>query len=134
NQFGLDVCVVPHWNNTSGGDHDTRYCFMGETRWQVLEEQIPTQTTALGIDENTAGILDFESDTALVQGKGRLIVHRLGVDEPFTSGQSFPLNMLRPFSNEGSPSRINVSQETILAWDNIRAEREKLLSTPLPSV
>jgi len=133
-QFGLEVCVIPHWNNTSGGDHDTQYCFMGEPRWHVLEQQIPTETTVLGIDENTACILDFESDMVVVQGKGRVIVHRLGVDEPFIAGQSFPLNMLRPYSSESSASPLNLSEETILAWDNIRVKREKLLSTASPSM
>ena len=41
---GLDLAVVPHWNNTSGGDHDTRFCFMGEPRWNLLEKKLPPST------------------------------------------------------------------------------------------
>ena len=29
---GLPAVVVPHFNNAEGGNHDTRYCYMGERR------------------------------------------------------------------------------------------------------
>ena len=35
--FGFNLVVVPHWNNAEGGTHDTRFCFMGEPRFQKLE-------------------------------------------------------------------------------------------------
>ena len=30
---GLALAVVPHWNNAEGETYDTRYCYMGESRF-----------------------------------------------------------------------------------------------------
>ena len=35
---GLNVAVVPHWNNAEGGTHDTRFCWQGERRLVMLED------------------------------------------------------------------------------------------------
>ena len=31
-RFGFNLVVIPHWNNAEGGTHDTRFCFVGESR------------------------------------------------------------------------------------------------------
>src|SRR5512139_2991975 len=57
-RFGLRLAVVPHWNNAEGGNHDTRFCFMGEPRFSALQSMLPADTGVLGIDEHTACIVD----------------------------------------------------------------------------
>ncbi|MDH4116373.1 MAG: hypothetical protein OEX04_01705 [Acidimicrobiia bacterium] len=65
-QFGLSFTVVPHWDNSEGGTHDTSRCYVGERRLARLEHQLISGI--LGIDEHTAAILDFASGTLTVSG------------------------------------------------------------------
>src|SRR3954452_15639043 len=53
-ELDLDVAVIPHYDNAEGGTHDTRFCFIGETRLEELERQLPPETAILGVDEHTA--------------------------------------------------------------------------------
>jgi len=85
--LGFDVVVIPHWNNAEGGNHDTRYCYMGEKRFRNLEESLPTDTTILGLDEHTACVLDFSTRLASVEGIGRVIIRRGGFEESFSRGE-----------------------------------------------
>jgi hypothetical protein len=75
---GLPVAVVPHYDNAEGGGHDTRYCFMGERRLAELEAEMPDDVFILGIDENTALVLDLDAGRATVRGRGRVTVRRHG--------------------------------------------------------
>ena len=75
---GLDVAVLPHWNNAEGGTHDTRYCYMGERRLRILEAQLPASTSVLGVDEHTACVIDLDAGTATVTGIGAVHVRRDG--------------------------------------------------------
>jgi cyanophycinase-like exopeptidase len=69
--YGLDLAIVPHWNNAEGGDElDTSRCFVGQARMDELLEQLPASTRVLGIDEHTAVVFDFEAAACLVLGKG----------------------------------------------------------------
>lgn len=91
--LGLDMVVIPHWNNAEGGNHDTRFCYMGEKRFLHLEQQLPPETTILGIDEHTACILDFSTGIAHVEGIGQITIRcggfeqRYGHDEEITIEQ-----------------------------------------------
>ena len=38
---GLRAAVVPHYDNAEGGNHDTRFCYLGERRLRVLEALLP---------------------------------------------------------------------------------------------
>ncbi len=87
--LGLDLVVIPHWNNAEGGNHDTRYCYMGEKRFHLLEKQLPANTTILGLDEHTACILDFTAAEASVKGIGKVTVRRGGEETHYERGQSF---------------------------------------------
>ena len=60
-RFELPLVVVPHWNNAEGGTHDTRFCYMGQPRFEELERLIPEDHGLIGLDEHTACILDLES-------------------------------------------------------------------------
>jgi hypothetical protein len=33
---GLNVALIPHYSNTEGGTHDTRYCYLGERRLRLI--------------------------------------------------------------------------------------------------
>ena len=56
---GLNVAVIPHYNNAEGGTYDTRFCYLGEERLSVLERQLPDTMSVLGVDEHTAVIFDL---------------------------------------------------------------------------
>lgn len=72
--LGLRVAVIPHFDNAEGGRHDTRYCYVGETRLRLLEAQLPDDVFVLGVDEHTALILDLDAGTASVAGLGGVTV------------------------------------------------------------
>jgi hypothetical protein len=133
---GLDVAVVPHWNNTSGGDHDTRFCFVGEPRWVVLEAQLPRHTTVLGIDEHTACILRLNINRGEVQGIGQVTVRRDGTEQTFGDGDSFSLDLLRPPSAPDEQSTLGEPTPTekspLLSWYTIRARYDALLAAGHP--
>lgn len=97
--LGLNVVVVPHWNNAEGGNHDTRYCYMGEKRFRFLEEKLPPESTVLGIDEHTACIIDFASGEIKVKGIGNLTIRREGREQILHSGGRMALEELTS-SNE----------------------------------
>lgn len=92
---GLEVAVVTHWNNTEGGTYDTRFCYMGEPRFRILEQALPPTTAVLGIDEYTACVLDFAANEAKVMAAGSVTVRRGGEERVYLSGGSFSLDELR---------------------------------------
>ncbi len=93
--YGLRVVVVPHWNNREGGDElDTSRCFMGQARWAYLEARLPPGLTVLGIEEQTAALLDFDRGTVDVIGRGAVIVRRDRTERTFDPGETFGLDQL----------------------------------------
>ena len=70
--FGIKASVVPHFNNKEGGNHDTRFCYMGESRFDNLRSQI--DSNIIGIDEHTGLIIEGESNTGKVYGIGMVTV------------------------------------------------------------
>lgn len=93
--YGLELAIVPHWNNAEGGTYDTRYCFIGEPRLGLLEQLLPDSTTVLGIDEYTACILDLGRGDGQLVGAGRLTVRRRGCETCFPPGTTFKLEQLK---------------------------------------
>lgn len=94
-QFGFNVVVFPHWNNAEGGNHDTRYCFMGAPRLTRLESLLPEGTPILGVDEHTALILDFSNRQASIQGVGSVTLRKAGQERVFRKGDQIPWAVLR---------------------------------------
>lgn len=74
---GLKAAVIPHFDNAEGGTHDTRFCYLGERRLALLEEQLPEDTFILGIDEHTGVRIDLDEQRAHVFGRGCMTV-RMG--------------------------------------------------------
>jgi hypothetical protein len=94
-RFGLNLVVVPHWNNAEGGTHDTRFCFMGAQRFEALETMLPETLPVLGLDEHTACILDLGTSRAEVRGIGGITLRTPGGMMTFQSGENFDLAVLR---------------------------------------
>jgi hypothetical protein len=96
--FGLELAIVPHWNNTDGGVHlDTSRCFMGRQRLEQLRQLLPASTVLLGIDEHTALIFDFQQGRALVAGKGTVTIASDAREKTYSTGDSFALDELGPY-------------------------------------
>ncbi len=73
---GLRAAVIPHFDNAEGGNHDTRYCYMGERRLRILEAQLPDDVFILGIDEHTGAAFDLDSRIVNVFGRGLMTVRK----------------------------------------------------------
>jgi cyanophycinase-like exopeptidase len=103
--YGLDLTIVPHWNNTEGGVYDTRFCFVGKPRFDALEALLPDSTVILGIDEYTACILVLGEDVCRVMGAGRVTIRRPGgEDRVYPADSTFPLDELRsPVASTSAP-------------------------------
>ncbi|MBC8432604.1 MAG: hypothetical protein H8D96_11895 [Desulfobacterales bacterium] len=100
-RFGIDLVVIPHWNNAEGGTHDTRFCYMGEPRFRLLESQLPEDVAVLGLDEHTACIIELEKGQVRIEGLGSVTLRRRGVEKIFEKGDYFGLDVLRGLDVEG---------------------------------
>jgi cyanophycinase-like exopeptidase len=99
--YGLDLAIIPHWNNAEGGTHDTRYCFVGEPRFKMLEARLPDTTTILGVDEYSACILDLNGGEGQVIGAGQVTIRRRGRETTHPAGSVFSLDRLKGVKFEG---------------------------------
>ena len=91
---GLAAVVVPHYDNNEGGNHDTRFCYLGEQRLARLEVDLPDQIGVLGVDEHTAARIDLAVRTLQVIGSGAVTVRRRGVSTVFAAGDTVGLDTL----------------------------------------
>ncbi len=91
---GLQAAVVPHYDNAEGGNHDTRFCYMGERRLRILEGQLRPGTFILGIDSHTALVLDLDRGRAAVLGLGGVTVRVDGRSTVFPGGSEVDIDTL----------------------------------------
>ena len=94
-EVGLNVAVIPHYDNAEGGNHDTRFCYLGERRLAILEPTLPDGCFVLGIDEHTGVVMDLDADTAEIVGKSAVTLRRNGESVRIESGQTIPIDRLR---------------------------------------
>ncbi len=93
--YGLDLALVPHWNNAEGGDElDTSHGFVGLDRFTQMRAMLPATTRILGIDEHTAVVMDFAAGVGRVMGKGGATLCYADRDATISSGASFDLGRL----------------------------------------
>ena len=133
-EIGLNVAVIPHYDNAEGGHHDTRFCYLGEHRLAMLEEQLPADAHVIGVDEHTGVILDLDSNTATVIGnstitvriKGRSTIHNSGdvisidaLRDLATGATNIPIQVTPPNTLQAEPAK----ESTSLANDTQQAER-----------
>ncbi len=91
---GLRAAVVPHYDNAEGGNHDTRFCYMGERRLRILERQLPPDTFVLGVDSHTALVLDLDGGDASVLGLGGVTIRVDGRSAVFPGGSEVTIASL----------------------------------------
>jgi len=92
--LGPDVAVIPHYDNAEGGNHDTRFCYLGERRLAILEAQLPDAGWVLGVDEHTGCFFDLDAGTATIVGNGVVTVRRRGASEVVGAGETVPIGAL----------------------------------------
>ena len=99
--YGLNLLFVPHWNNNDGGvDLDTSHCYIGTARYDALVAMLPAPPhtpTIVGIDENTALVIEPAAGECWVQGPGGVTVIRDGDARHFGGGTTFAATELGPF-------------------------------------
>jgi hypothetical protein len=118
-RFGLRLAVVPHWNNAEGGNHDTRFCFMGEPRFSALQSMLPADTGVLGIDEHTACIIDLGREEVRIRGVGRVTLRLNETETVFGTADTVPLSALSGRAPGGTrPAPAVVPTRTTVAPDN----------------
>jgi hypothetical protein len=93
--LGLPVAVIPHYDNSDGGNHDTSKCFLGERRLRMMEADLDDDVFVLGIDEHTGLIIDLDAGTADIMGRGGVTVRRDGASVRFEAGTTVTLEVLR---------------------------------------
>jgi cyanophycinase-like exopeptidase len=91
---GLPAVVIPHYDNAEGGNHDTRYCYLGEQRLARLENELPEKSFVLGIDEHTAVLLDPDARTVCVVGNGVMTIRHAGHSVVYPSGSVIDFDTL----------------------------------------
>jgi hypothetical protein len=91
---GLRAAIVPHFDNAEGGNHDTRFCYIGERRLRILERTLPPDTFVLGVDGHTGLVLDLDERTAGVFGLGGVTVRVAGREQVFPSGTATTVDAL----------------------------------------
>ena len=87
--FGIRAAVVPHWNNTEGGNHDTSRCYIGERRLTALEREL--DCGIVGVDEHTAATFDARTGRLSVTGKGTVTL-RGAADTVLEAGDEIALD------------------------------------------
>jgi cyanophycinase-like exopeptidase len=91
---GLRAAVIPHYDNAEGGNHDTRFCYMGERRLRALESTLPAEAFVLGVDSHTALLFDIERDVVSVHGLGGATVRVDGRSTVLPAGSEVPIRTL----------------------------------------
>jgi hypothetical protein len=123
-EVGLHAAVIPHYDNAEGGNHDTRFCYLGERRLAMLEQDLDDGAFVLGVDEHTACILDLDDGTATIAGLGGVTVRRHGESTVFPAGEVVAVEALAT----GSPSPRPVASRPQEAGATAPAERSPLLA------
>ncbi len=102
--LGLKVAVIPHYDNAEGGNHDTRYCYLGERRLSLPERELPADAAILGVDEHTSAVFDLRTKTLEVHGRGGVTVRRSAISTVLPSGAAVALARLRALVRTGLPA------------------------------
>ena len=84
---GMSAAVVPHFDNTEGANHDTRFCYIGEQRLRVLESTLPPETFIIGVDGHTGVSFDLDTRIATVFGLGQMTIRHHGQSWIVKSGE-----------------------------------------------
>ena len=129
--IGVHAVVIPHFDNAEGGNHDTRYCYLGDTRLRLLETMLDDDTFVLGVDEHTAVVIDIDSDCCTVAGNGTVTIRHKGETRVFESRDEFPLDLLRdPAAQPNRGSRAPATSDVDVATTS----QAEVIATSLTAV
>ncbi len=112
---GLSAAVIPHFNNAEGGTHDTRYCYIGESRIRNLESQLPDHVFILGIDEHTGVKFDIDTRQASVFGKGAMTVRMNNIEWKVKAGTSVSFEEIQSHAGTRLQSAPNIAESVLSA-------------------
>lgn len=112
---GVNATVIPHFDNAEGGNHDTRYCYLGAKRLEMFERLLDEGTFVLGVDEHTGLIIDLDAGSASVVGNGTVTIRLPHSSRVIRSGETIDLAVLQdpwgaldggstPSARPGAPS------------------------------
>lgn len=108
--IGINAAVIPHYDNAEGGHHDTRFCYLGETRLRLFETMLDDDTFVLGVDEHTGLIIDIDAETATVVGNGTVTIRLRDTSHVYPTGSVLPLATLQqPWSALSSDTAVTHS-------------------------
>ena len=93
--LGLNVALIPHYDNAEGGRYDTRHCYLGERRLVAMERELPADAAVLGVDEHTAVLIDLRAEDIEIRGRGGVTVRRSGDSVALPSGTRLSMADLR---------------------------------------
>jgi hypothetical protein len=117
--IGVNAVVIPHYDNAEGGNHDTRFCYLGDTRLSLLESMLDQDTFVLGVDEHTAVVIDLDAESCTVAGNGTVTVRHKSTSRVFETGEVFPLDVLRNPTAEHTTGKT--SAKTAITDDEQKA-------------
>ncbi len=138
-EIGVNVALIPHYNNAEGGHHDTRFCYMGERRLSMLERDLPADVYVLGVDEHTGMVIDLDAQNVTVVGKGVVTIRVRGESTQIAAGETFsvdrlrdPLSTAKPSTKVKTDSRpsdsvsVNAAQTPTVFDNNLREATDRL--------
>jgi hypothetical protein len=101
--LGINATVIPHFDNAEGGNHDSRFCYLGEMRLHLFESLLDDDTYVLGVDEHTGLIIDSDAGTARVVGNGTVTIRLRSSSHSIKSGETIDIDVLQnPWAHFGS--------------------------------
>lgn len=101
--LGINATVIPHFDNAEGGNHDSRFCYLGEMRLHLFESLLDDDTYVLGVDEHTGLIIDSDAGTARVVGNGTVTIRLRSASHSIKSGETIDIAVLQnPWTHFGS--------------------------------
>jgi hypothetical protein len=101
--LGLNVAVIPHYDNAEGRNYDTRYCYLGERRLSRLEGELPDDAAVLGVDEHTVAVFDLAAGSVGISGRGGVTVRRRGASTVLPAGTVITLGQLQDLARQDAP-------------------------------
>ncbi len=105
--IGINAAVIPHFDNTEGANHDTRFCYLGEARLQMFESVLDADTYVLGVDEHTGLVIDIDAQNATVVGNSNVTIRIRSRSFIYPTGSVIPLSLL-----QSPASLLTASSET----------------------
>ncbi|CAB4601667.1 unannotated protein [freshwater metagenome] len=137
--IGINAALIPHYDNTEGANHDTRFCYLGEARLQVFESLLDIDTYVLGVDEHTGLIINLDTGECSVVGNGMVTIRLRSQSFTYPTGAVIPLSLLQdpsslldgsaPAQNQANATQVTVNDDaTSDASDNGTPSLDKSLA------